>query len=70
MPRTLDQRYVPTDVRSQIIHFLWSIGFALKETRDEVTDHILHELETHREWLRICESANETNSSSASPGEH
>jgi hypothetical protein len=62
MPRPIDQRYVPTDVRSQIIHFLWSIGFAYQGPRNLMADIIVNALKEQQ-----CESENSTSLPSASP---
>jgi hypothetical protein len=48
MPRTLDQRYVPTDLRSRVIHFLWSIGFKYEGTRGLAADTILRALKEEK----------------------
>jgi len=70
MSRTQDQRYLPTDLRSQVIHFLWSIGFKYEKPRSLMADVILGELRLEQEWDRRakqeCESANSTSSPSAS----
>ncbi|MBX9625680.1 MAG: hypothetical protein K2X82_17900 [Gemmataceae bacterium] len=44
MPRALDQRYVPTDLRSQVLYFLWSIGFDKEGERDLMATIIMNAL--------------------------
>ena len=35
---TVDQRYVPTDPRSQVLYFLWSIGFDQRAEREALSE--------------------------------
>ena len=58
MPGAVDQRYMPTDLRSQVLHFLWSIGFDKEGERDLMATIILYKLEEIR---GRCTSDSSTN---------